>query len=119
MKKKYLVTGGTGFIGSAIVRYLVGRGFNVTVMDNNQRGSLHRLIDLKKKIKFVKVDIRDRSKVIKLSKEMDTIIHLAYVNGTEFFYTKPEIVLDIAVKGAINILDAAIENNVKNFFFSL
>ncbi len=118
MKKKYLVTGGTGFIGSAIVRYLVGRGFDVTVMDNNQRGSLHRLIDLKNKIKFVKIDIRDRSKVIKVSKGMNTIIHLAYVNGTEFFYTKPEIVLDIAVKGAINILDAAIENNVKNFFLA-
>ena len=118
MKKKYLVTGGTGFIGSSIVRYLVSRGFDVTIIDNNQRGSINRLRDLKNKIKFINIDIRDRSKIIKVSKNVDTIIHLAYVNGTEFFYSKPELVLDIAVKGAINILDAAIKNDVKNFFLA-
>jgi nucleoside-diphosphate-sugar epimerase len=118
MKKKYLVTGGTGFIGSSIVRYLVSKGMNVIIIDNNQRGSFDRLKDIKNKIKFIKIDIRDRSKIIKITKNIDTIIHLAYVNGTEFFYSKPEVVLDIAVKGVINILDAAIKNNVKNFFLA-
>ena len=75
MKKKYLVTGGTGFIGSSIVRYLVSRGFDVTIIDNNQRGSINRLRDLKNKIKFINIDIRDRSKIIKVSKNVDTIIH--------------------------------------------
>ena len=53
MKKKYLVTGGTGFIGSSIVRYLVSRGFDVTIIDNNQRGSINRLRDLKNKLNLL------------------------------------------------------------------
>ena len=41
-KKSILVTGGSGFIGAAIVKYLVKEGHNVTVFDNNSRGKLSR-----------------------------------------------------------------------------
>ena len=43
MRKSILVTGGSGFIGSAITIYLVKKGYNVTVFDNNSRGKLARL----------------------------------------------------------------------------
>ena len=49
MKKKILVTGGSGFIGSAVTKYLVNCGHEVSVFDNNSRGRLRRLKDLKKK----------------------------------------------------------------------
>ena len=52
MKKKtkiFLVTGGTGFIGSNICKMLVKEGHKVLVYDNNSRGSLSRLSEIKKK----------------------------------------------------------------------
>ena len=43
---------------------------------------------------------------------MDVVCHLAFINGTEFFYTKPELVLDVAVKGISNVIDGAIRHRV-------
>ena len=49
MKNKILVTGGSGFIGSAIVKYLVKKDIDVIVYDNNSRGKVERLNSIKKK----------------------------------------------------------------------
>ncbi len=57
LKKKILVTGGSGFIGSAITKYLVKDGNQVIVFDNNSRGKSSRLKDVKKKIHFIEKDI--------------------------------------------------------------
>ena len=46
---RILITGGSGFIGSAITKYLVKRGHSVTVLDNNSRGKTQRLTDIIKK----------------------------------------------------------------------
>src|SRR3990167_655612 len=105
-KKKYLVTGGTGFIGSALVKRLVKEGCKVRVLDNDIRGAAERLKDVKDKIEIVKADIRNPDEVQKACKNMDCVIHLAYINGTEYFYKMPELVLEVAVKGMINVIDA-------------
>jgi nucleoside-diphosphate-sugar epimerase len=118
MKNKILVTGGSGFIGSAIVKYLVQKGHKVIVFDNNSRGKIERLIKVKKKIKFIKGDIRNRKKLLSISDTVDTVIHLAYVNGTEYFYKKPFEILDIAVNGLINILEFCKKKKVKKFYLA-
>jgi nucleoside-diphosphate-sugar epimerase len=118
MRQRFLVTGGTGFIGSAIVKYLVKNNYLVTVIDNNERGKISRLKEVYKKIKYINADIRDIKKVNAACKNIDSVIHLAYINGTEFFYSKPELILDIATKGISNILDASIINKVKNFYLA-
>jgi len=46
-------------------------------------------------------------------KNVDAVIHLAYVNGTEYFYSKPVLVLDVAVRGILNIIDTYVENKIK------
>ena len=90
MKKHYLVTGGGGFIGSNIVKMLIKKGNKVSVFDNFQRGKSSRLENISKKIKLYKGDIRDKKLLLKSFKKIDSVIHLAYVNGTKFFYDKPE-----------------------------
>jgi len=111
---RYLVTGGTGFIGSSLVRRLLHDGHSVRVLDNNSRGSKTRLSDLYGDIDFVEADIRDGDAVRYASQGIDTLVHLAYVNGTEFFYSKPELVLDIAIRGMLNVIDACRANSVRD-----
>ena len=111
-KKFYLVTGGTGFIGSALVRRLVKDGHRVRVFDNNIRGAISRLDEVKSDVEFVTADIRDMDAVITASKGVDSIIHLAFINGTRFFYEKPELVLDIGVRGMLSVLDSCKKNGI-------
>lgn len=111
--KKYLVTGGTGFIGSALVRRLLKEGNQVRVLDNGLRGILGRLEDISSKIEVVEGDIRELRVVQDAAKGIDAVCHLAYLNGTEFFYTKPELVLEIGVKGIVNVIDACIKEGVR------
>ena len=115
--KKYFVTGGSGFIGGALVRRLVASGAQVRVLDNLMRGSPRQLEPVADKIELVRGDIRDLKVVTDASAGCDVFLHLAYLNGTEFFYTKPELVLEIAVKGTMNAIDAAIKNGIKDFVY--
>ena len=118
MKKNFLVTGGTGFIGSGICNLLIEQGHNVTILDNNSRGKISRILKFKKKIKFIKGDIRDKNKVFKSLKKIDAVVHLAYINGTKFFYEKPDLILDVAVKGLINIFDGCIKFKIKELYLA-
>lgn len=106
MPRRYLVTGGTGFIGAAAVRRLLEQGHSVRVLDNNLRGAPRRLGDSLADVDMVEGDIRDAETVRKSARGIDSVLHLAYVNGTEFFYSRPELVLDIALRGMLNVIDA-------------
>ena len=112
MKKTYLVTGATGFVGSGIVKKLVQEGHNVIGLDNNSRGATSKLGKYIDEIEFVEADIRDTATVSKAAKKADAILHLAYINGTEFFYEIPEIILDVGVRGMLSVMDACKENDI-------
>tara|TARA_B110000238_G_scaffold160063_1_gene173728 strand:- start:658 stop:1596 length:939 start_codon:yes stop_codon:yes gene_type:complete len=116
--KTFLVTGGTGFIGSNISKYLVDKKYNVKIFDNNSRGSINKIKEFKKKIKFIKGDIRNKNDLNKALKKTDAVVHLAYVNGTKTFYTEPVKILEIAVKGILNVLECCIENNIKELYLA-
>ena len=106
MASRILVTGGSGFIGSALVKALVAAGNFVRVLDDNSRGAPRRLTEVARDIEFIPGDIRDAAAVERAVRGVDEVHHLAYVNGTEFFYSAPELVLDVGVKGMINVIDA-------------
>jgi nucleoside-diphosphate-sugar epimerase len=110
--KSYLVTGGTGFLGSALVRRLVAAGHRVRVFDNNSRGHVSRLDEIRGEIEFVEGDIRDPEAVSAAAQGMDSVCHLAFVNGTKYFYSMPELVLDVGVKGIVNVVDGCLKHGV-------
>ena len=111
-ERHYLVTGATGFIGSSLVRALVKGGHRVRTLDNDSRGSRDRLADVAQELEWINGDIRDAAAVSQAAKGVDSIVHLAYVNGTEFFYTKPDLVLEVAVKGMMNVVDACVQHGI-------
>jgi len=116
--KKYIVIGGSGFIGSSLVRKLLEEGHSVKVFDNNSRGNQRRLEGVLDDIEFIEGDIRDLDQVKKAFKNVDAVCHLAFVNGTRFFYELPELVLEVGVKGMMNVLDACIENDISDFILA-
>jgi nucleoside-diphosphate-sugar epimerase len=112
--RTFLVTGGTGFIGSSLVRGLLRDGAAVRVLDDNSRGAATKLGDCAASVDLVIGDVRDAAAVRAATRGVDTVCHLAYVNGTEFFYEKPDLILEIAVKGMMNVLDACLAEGVGN-----
>ncbi len=109
---RYLVTGGTGFIGAALVRRLVGQGHALRVLDNNSRGAARRIADLLDDVELIEADVRDADAVARAARGMEAVVHLAAVNGTEFFYSKPMLVLDVAIRGMLAVVDACRANGI-------
>ncbi|HET7802886.1 MAG TPA: SDR family NAD(P)-dependent oxidoreductase [Pseudolabrys sp.] len=103
---RILVTGGSGFIGSGLVKALVEAGHSVRVLDDNSRGSPRRLTEVANDIEFVAGDVRNAADVANAAQGVDEVHHLAFVNGTEFFYSQPDLVLDVGVRGMVNVIDA-------------
>ena len=110
--RRVLVTGGSGFIGSALVKALVRHGDAVRVFDDNSRGALRRLREVEGEVEFVGGDIRDPAAVDAALRGIDEVHHLAFVNGTATFYSAPDLVLDVGVKGIVNVIDGCRHWNV-------
>ncbi len=108
----YLVTGGLGFLGAPFVRQLLKEGHRVSVLDNLSRGSVDRLGEVRNNVEIITASVRDPEAVQRAVRGVDSVCHFAAVNGTESFYKRPAHVLDVAVKGIVNVLDACIRADV-------
>lgn len=104
---RYLVTGGAGFVGSSLVKRLVSEGNEVVVLDDFSRGKSGRLDNVNCEI--LHGDIRHPDIVNLAMQGCDSVIHLAYLQGTQTFYAEPRQVLDVAVRGMLNVLSACEE----------
>jgi nucleoside-diphosphate-sugar epimerase len=100
------VTGGSGFVGSALVKALVRQGQSVRVLDDNSRGAARRLKDVEHDIELITGDVRDATAVDAAMRGIEEVHHLAFVNGTAAFYSAPDFVLDVGVKGIVNVIDS-------------
>jgi UDP-glucose 4-epimerase len=107
---RHLITGGAGFIGSALANRLVSEGDEVVAFDRMSRGKETRLAD---GVEIYPGDIRNPGLVETAAANCDTIWHLAYIQGTQTFYAEPREVIDVALRGILNVLDVA---EGKDFF---
>ena len=115
--KNILVTGGAGYIGSHIVEQLIKNKQSVIILDNLVTG-YERLVN--KKAKFIKADIKNKSKITKIIKDynINSIIHLAaYLNVSEAEKKKRKYYTN-NITGTKNLLEACKNSNVKNIIFS-
>jgi UDP-glucose 4-epimerase len=106
------VTGSGGFIGAYLVRRLLAEGYEVRCIDNFLRGRPERLAGLDGKAQVIDADVRQKDKLLDAFRGCEVVFHLAAVNGTENFYKHPDLVLDVGVRGAIAVCEAAMEVGV-------
>ena len=112
-KQRVLVTGGTGFTGSHLVRRLISRGHEVLVLDN-KKGLVHdELINLGAEITLG--SITDHDLVHRLTKGCDIVHHLAAafreINVTQSHYWQ------VNVNGTRDLLEAAAKHGVERFIY--
>jgi nucleoside-diphosphate-sugar epimerase len=110
--RRILVTGGSGFVGSALVKALVRQGQSVRVLDDNSRGAPRRLKEVERDIELITGDVRDATAVDAAIRGIEEVHHLAFVNGTATFYSAPDVVLDVGVKGIVNVIDCGRRHGV-------
>jgi len=115
---RYIVTGGAGFIGSNIVKKLVERGDDVTVIDNLNTGKKENLESVSDKIIFLKDSILNMNLLEKETQEIDGIFHQAALASVQDSFSKPEEYHEVNVNGTENILKLAKKNNFKVVYAS-
>jgi NAD dependent epimerase/dehydratase len=115
---KILITGADGFIGSHLTEALIEAGYDVRAFvyynSFNSYGWLDTISkEIKNKIEFFPGDIRDPNGVREAMKEVDIVFHLAALIAIPFSYHSPDSYIDTNVKGTLNIIQAARDNNIK------
>jgi dTDP-L-rhamnose 4-epimerase len=109
-RKKILITGGAGFIGSNLALELVSKGHSVTVLDNlseqihggGQESPLY--LSIKDKVHFIKGDVRNIRDWQKALKGQDTVVHLAAETGTGQSMYEISRYVDVNIQGTAHLL---------------
>jgi NAD dependent epimerase/dehydratase len=116
-QKKVLITGADGFIGSHLTEALVNKGYDVRAFVYYNSFSSYGWLDsisseTKSQIEFFAGDIRDPNGVREAMKGVDIVFHLAALIAIPFSYHSPDSYIDTNVKGTLNIIQAARDNQV-------
>jgi nucleoside-diphosphate-sugar epimerase len=107
--QRSIVTGGAGFIGSALVRSLLAAGHQVEVIDNLDTGKRENLADLGAKVRLHEVDIRDYEAILPIIRGSDRVFHLAALPSVPKSILDPVPSHNSNIDGTFNIYRAAAE----------
>lgn len=112
-----LVTGGAGYIGSHFVKEALNEKYNVFVLDNLSRGHIEAL---PKNVKIIDKDLLSKNKLREKFSELNIscIVHFAGYALVGESVENPKLYYDNNVVGTLNLLDAALECNIKKIIFS-
>ncbi len=119
MSNKYVVTGGAGFIGSALVRAILDQGESrVAVIDNLLTGHDKNLAEIASSVDLRKVDIRDYAGVHKALEGAETVFHLAAIPSVPRSIDEPVLSHEVNIDGTFNIFLAAKEVGVRRVIYA-
>jgi nucleoside-diphosphate-sugar epimerase len=118
MEKKYLVTGGGGFIGSHIVEELLKRGESVRVLDDFSTGRRENLSGFKGDVELIEGDIRDKDMIKRAMAGIKIVFHQAAVPSVPRSIREPDYTHDVNVNGTFRLLLAARDEGVDRFVFA-
>jgi len=113
---RYLVTGGTGFIGTNLVKELLAQGHQVRVLDNFIAGRFPERIQAD--AEYLEGDIRNMVDVQKAMKGIDGVFHTAAVPRVTYSVEHPQETNDHNVTGTVNVLVGARDAGAKRLVFS-
>jgi nucleoside-diphosphate-sugar epimerase len=113
-----LVTGGAGFIGSNMIRFLLDKGESVRVLDNFETGKHENLEEVKSNIEIIEGDIRDETIVAKAVAGVDIVYHLAALGSVPRSIDDPKTTHDVNVNGTFNVLEASRAAGVRRIVFA-
>lgn len=116
MAKKFLITGGAGFIGANLVKYLVERGDEVLVIDDLSTGDKNNLKEVEKKIEFIKASSGDCLGLLQV-KNLDGIFHLGMPSSSPLYKENHNLTGE-AINIFIAILDLAKRENCQLVYAS-
>ena len=116
---RILLTGGSGYLGSVLTRKLLTNGHHIRILDNFLfgKGSLKDIQD-NKKLELVAGDIRDLSIVGKSLKNIDAVIHLASIVGTQSAELDSKVSTEINFMATRNIAELCKIYKIKQFIFA-
>jgi NAD dependent epimerase/dehydratase len=120
MKKKILLTGSEGFIGSHLLEKLISLNYDVKAVVLYNSFNTHGWLDylpkkIQNKINIFTGDIRDQGFVSDLVKHSDIVINLAALIGIPYSYKTPHSYVDTNVVGLLNLLTASKANKIDRF----
>ena len=118
MSRKFLVTGGAGFIGSHIATALVERGDDVVVYDNLSTGSRGNLVHLNDRITFIEGCLLDRDKLEQALAGVEVVYHQAALASVPRSVADPLSTNAACVTGTLNVLDAARQSGVRRVVYA-
>lgn len=116
MKKKVLVTGGAGFIGSHIAKRLQETGYEVIVIDNLITGNTKNIPN---GVDFIEGDISKQKIISSLpNKDVYAVLHLAAQSSGEISYEKPDFDLKVNTLGTLLLLKWCREHGIPRFIYA-
>jgi UDP-glucose 4-epimerase len=119
MTDRYVVTGGAGFIGSAIVRRLLDEGAGrVVVIDNLLTGRESNLDEVRDAIEFQHADIRDYEQIAPIIREATVVFHQAALPSVPRSIEQPALYHDVNINGTFNVLRAAHEGGAGRVIYA-